>query len=290
MSGAIAGAVQAVGATFPSLKIGGAVRPGDSGGGVLDSAGRLVGVVWGCRDGETYLTCGQPLRQFLDRVWQGRPRRAGVSPGRDEPTVDWQAWRDEIESRLAALDAKKQDRGDYLQVGDLNAYAKKSDASTSPQSSTRISNRAIIADRIESLRIAVYDRIEERLGCRPNPGFFSGLSFGKLLVGALGLSGPVALAVIVAGGLAGRRIKAARVLQIRLATRLSIVPDRRRFATAAAADRARIALRARAKGRLRPRPSMGQRASGSQISRRDRSTHDARIADQTTTGRNQQVT
>ena len=77
-TGAVAGAVQTVGATFPSLKIQSAVRPGDSGGGVLNRAGQLVGVVWGCRDGETYLTCGRPLRQFLNRVWQGRGERASA--------------------------------------------------------------------------------------------------------------------------------------------------------------------------------------------------------------------
>ncbi len=35
----------------------------------------------------------------------------------------------------------------------------------------------------------------------------SGLSLGKMLAGALGLSGPLAIAVIIAGGLAGRRLK-----------------------------------------------------------------------------------
>ncbi len=83
-SGPISGAVQAVGATFPSLKIASAVRPGDSGGGVLDRAGRLVGVVWGCRDGETYLTCGRPLREFLIRVLRGTP---DSEPGRPRPRL-----------------------------------------------------------------------------------------------------------------------------------------------------------------------------------------------------------
>jgi hypothetical protein len=210
----VSGAAQAVGATFPSLKIAGAVRPGDSGGGVLDRAGRLVGVVWGCRDGETYLTCGRPLRQFLNRVWQGRPpdeRASAREPtdGQTAPTIDWQAWRDDIDSRLAALDAKKQDRGDYLRVGDLNAYAKNSDvASTvaleSKQTVEQIEQSS--KSRIETLRTALIERIEERFGA-VKPGLFSGLSLGKTVAGALGLSGPIALAVIIAGGLAGRRIK-----------------------------------------------------------------------------------
>lgn len=186
-TGAVAGAVQTVGATFPSLKIQSAVRPGDSGGGVLDRAGRLVGVVWGCRDGETYLTCGRPLRQFLNRVWQGRPTGERASArGESTPTIDWQAWREEIDSRFTALDARKQDRGQYLQLGDLNPYAQKSD--------------------VGALRTAVFDRIEERVS-GASPGLLSGMSYGKLAAGALGLSGPLALAVIVAGGLAGRRVK-----------------------------------------------------------------------------------
>jgi hypothetical protein len=220
-SGAVAGAVQAVGATFPSLKIGGAVRPGDSGGGVLNRAGQLVGVVWGCRDGETYLTCGRPLRNFLDRVLPGRQRAGSRSPSRSDdrtpdqtgpedgparqPTIDWQAWRDDIDSRLAALDAKKQDRGDYLQAGDLNAYAKKSESQRAVEQVEQSST-----NRIESLRTAIHDRIENRIEERiatANPGLTSGLSLGKMLVGALGLSGPVALAVIIAGGLIGRRVK-----------------------------------------------------------------------------------
>jgi hypothetical protein len=174
-SGPIVGAVQAVGATYPSLKIGSAVRPGDSGGGVLDEAGRLVGVVWGCRDGQTYLTCCQPLRNFLDRVWQGR-HRAGrrapsVADGRApigveddparEPIFDWRAWRTHVDARLAALDADKS---------------------------------------------TLADRLEQKLAAA-SPGLFSGVSFGKLLVGALGLSGPMALAVVVASGVVGRRVK-----------------------------------------------------------------------------------
>ena len=43
--GPVSGTVQAVGATDPSVKITGTVRPGDSGGGVLDADGRLIGVV-----------------------------------------------------------------------------------------------------------------------------------------------------------------------------------------------------------------------------------------------------
>ena len=48
-------------------------------------------------------------------------------------------------------------------------------------------------------------RIAEKIAAKS--GFFQGLSVGKLLVAALGLSGPLGVAVIMAGGLAGRRVK-----------------------------------------------------------------------------------
>lgn len=53
-----------------STVINGMVRPGDSGGGVFDDQNRLVGVVWGCRpnDGQTYATCGEPVRAILAGV------------------------------------------------------------------------------------------------------------------------------------------------------------------------------------------------------------------------------
>lgn len=52
----------------PCPKIAGAVRPGDSGGGVVNQSRVLVGVLWGEASGETYLTCGAPLRRFLARL------------------------------------------------------------------------------------------------------------------------------------------------------------------------------------------------------------------------------
>jgi hypothetical protein len=206
--GAITGAAQAIGATFPSLKIGGAVRPGDSGGGVLNTAGQLVGVVWGCRDGETYVTCGQPLRNFLSRIFPRGERasaRGDSTIGLNAPTLDPETWRANIESRLTALDAKKQDRGDYLQPGDLNNYIPREEVSKAISSETQQLEQTT-ATRIDSLRTTILDRIEQRINTT-TPGLLSGLSTGKLLAGALGLSGPVALAVMAAGALAGRRLK-----------------------------------------------------------------------------------
>lgn len=194
--GAITGAAQAIGATFPSLKIAAAVRPGDSGGGVLNTAGQLVGVVWGCRDGETYLTCGTPLRNFLARI-QGE--RASAR-GNTAPTLSPDHWRTGIEARLTTLESTKQPRGDYLERSELTNLL--------TTHSTELNQ--ITTSRIDSLKTALFDHVRKRIEEQANtitPGLLQGLSTGKLLAGALGLSGPVALAVIAAGALAGRRLR-----------------------------------------------------------------------------------
>lgn len=51
-----------------STVISGSVRSGDSGGGVFDDQNRIVGVVWGESQGETYVTCGEPVRAILASV------------------------------------------------------------------------------------------------------------------------------------------------------------------------------------------------------------------------------
>jgi hypothetical protein len=194
------------GATHPSLTLSGAVRPGDSGGAVLNPRGQLVGVVWGQRDGTTYTTCGRALREFLDRL-RGQPfvpkRFPGnppiASPQSPAPSPDSHARLHDIESRLAALDAKKQDKGDYLRAEALDGYLRASDATS--RFRTLGSRFELVQARIESVQKHV-----EQVAAG-NGGLLQGLSFGKLLVGALGLSGPLAAAVIVAGGLSGRRIK-----------------------------------------------------------------------------------
>lgn len=171
LAGQITGRAVPAGATYPSVKLSGAVRPGDSGGGVLNARGRLVGVVWGQRDGETYFNCGQPLRQFLDRVLNrqqqpqtGRQVVEVPVPNPQTPVPDPPARQEEMEGRIAGRFGALDDR---LQT---------------------------IGQRIDQLAVG-------------KVGFFQGLSFGKLLVGTLGLSGPLAAAVVVAGGLIGRRVK-----------------------------------------------------------------------------------
>ena len=75
----IAGRVvsQAEGPGQVSVRMAGAVRSGDSGGGVFDSQGRLVAVVWGESGGETYASTGSPFRRFVGRVLGRRVAASG---------------------------------------------------------------------------------------------------------------------------------------------------------------------------------------------------------------------
>ena len=217
VEGGVTGRATAVGAEYPSLTIRGAVRSGDSGGGVLNAAGHLVGVVWGQRDGLTYATCGRPVREFLDRVLGNRVARKNTAGVGDDPArrppIDWQAWTAETDARIRALDEKKQDKGEYLQAGDLDGYVRASDVPKFDDS--QFARRSEVGGRLDALsahfksvrtRVDSFEQHLEKIAAG-KPGFFQGLSFGKLVAGALGLSGPVAAAVIVAGGLAGRRVK-----------------------------------------------------------------------------------
>lgn len=65
-------------------KMSGAVRPGDSGGGVVNANKEFVGVVWGEVGGETYITCGRPLQAFVQRTC-GRRCLPSVQP--QQPSV-----------------------------------------------------------------------------------------------------------------------------------------------------------------------------------------------------------
>jgi hypothetical protein len=213
VQGGITGRAMATGAKFPSTVICGAVRPGDSGGGVLNTRGQLVGVVWGQRDGQTYAICGRPVFEYLNRVraklfasqerggqahFAPRPSQRWCPPqnepvpNRSGPQVDWQAWTNELDARIRALDAKKQDKGDYLQHGDLNGYQRMEDATRRFES---------VHSVVESVRQHVDQIVVDRAG------ILRGVSLGKFAAGALGLSGPLAAAVVIAGGLAGRQIK-----------------------------------------------------------------------------------
>ena len=223
ITGRITGQAIAAGATFPSTTIAGAVRPGDSGGAVLNAAYQVVGVVWGQQSGQTYATCGQPVRDFLARIKNkvfapptiaAKPinSQPPAQPGVHSPSLDWQTWTAELDARLRALDAKKQDRGDYLQPGDLNRYIKTDDATkitdnltTRAELETRLKDVTTKFESVHNTVESVRHSIDQLAAART--GILEGVSIGKVAVATLGLSGPLAAAVILASGLAGRRLK-----------------------------------------------------------------------------------
>jgi len=96
-------------------KITGSVRPGDSGGGVVNSARQMVGVVWGELNGETYITTGKPLLEMVRQTCgnhsqnlvpvQPRPPLppATTAPQPPTPTIDWQAKYNKLEADFAVL-------------------------------------------------------------------------------------------------------------------------------------------------------------------------------------------
>ncbi len=212
VQGNITGTATAKGAAYSSLVISGEVRPGDSGGAVLNAAGRLVGIVWGKHDGMTYAMCGRPVREFFKRVLDGS-KATNVPPAEDaamggRPKIDWHAWSGEMEARIRALDAKKQDKGEYLQRGDLNGYVSKRELPDVAAFATRDDVAAVARQSRQAVK-TLRDDLNVRLQEHPattKPGLLAGLSAGKLIVGALGLSGPLAAAVIAAAALAGRRL------------------------------------------------------------------------------------
>jgi hypothetical protein len=128
--GTVTGHVVYDGASIPCPKMRGVNRPGDSGGGVVNQSKQFVGVQWGSRDGEVYITSGRPLARFLDSVFPYRTgaivpratpiaRRSGGSVGRPPlepiqpipttepdpgPEIDyeaWEQWQEEIRQQQA---------------------------------------------------------------------------------------------------------------------------------------------------------------------------------------------
>lgn len=191
-----------------SLRIDGAVRSGDSGGGVFDDQGRLVAVIWGEAEGVTYASYGQPLRRFLSRVL-GRQTKVvyscpnGVcpqqptqplSPQRNLPSTTDDCW-SELQRQIEALRTQKQDRGDYVTRAELpawDAYVRDEDLQRFEQESA--SRHASLLDRIQGLGRSA-----------------AGKAVGPAAVSLLGLSGPMGWAVLAAscvgGWLIGRQWK-----------------------------------------------------------------------------------
>ena len=133
-------------------------------------------------------------------------------PSSELPQIDWQAWSDEIDARIKALDAKKQDKGDYLQPGDLNGYLRRAScrdsASWHADDVTAAARIAVVESRasIHAHRnaSAVHG---DRSANQRSQGFCRACRSASCSSGALGLSGPLAAAVIVAADSRGGESK-----------------------------------------------------------------------------------
>lgn len=151
-----------------SVLVGDAVRSGDSGGGVFDSDGNLIAVVWGESQGVTYASTGPPLRRFLDRVLGNRtshvyacpngvcPRpiaggvhRPPVAPAQPNPPFNLATIAD-LERRIALLAQNKQDRGDYVTRGDLAAFMPRSEVEGFARTEDLVRQEGLL-ERLEGL-------------------------------------------------------------------------------------------------------------------------------------------
>lgn len=161
-----------------SILIGDAVRSGDSGGGVFDSEGRLVAVVWGEAAGITYASSGAPLRRFLDRVLGRRTATVYACPNgmcpRAMPQIPEQ-------SPPVEVLRPRQPQLPGVDLGRFEALVQRVDRLES-ESDTRHSS---LVERLEELANA------------------SGTGVAGTAASLLGISGPVGWTVMAAGSVAG---------------------------------------------------------------------------------------
>lgn len=233
-----------IGATHTSVRIRGAVRSGDSGGPVLDAAGRLVGVVWGVREGVTYAAFGEPVRRLLAGIGGRIARRPEPSTAplttpvtpRAEPTNGSDSRLAAIESRLAETTPCRCP-DDVVTRGDLALFVTKNDLvdlATTSDLSNAVSSLRTSAEqqtsRFDSLReqavsaakSAAVDAVRERLSGVDFKAF--AMSKTQVVLASLGVGGPIGLAM-----LAGRLWLRTRRRRRRDASRGQGGPRRRPF-------------------------------------------------------------
>jgi hypothetical protein len=219
-----------------SLKMSGAVRSGDSGGGVFDDHGRLTAVVWGESDGITYASAGQPLERFLARVLPRQGRVVAAKPvvsgtvgsngrcpllgGGVVATAPAARIPAAIAPPLAPLSPAAQQPcscgcGDRLKEiaslvdglkeskQDRGDYALRSDLAPLAKS--------VDVDALEAQHQQRHESLLSRLDQLPGTLGGAGKAAGVLTTTILGISGPIGWGIIAAstvgGWLVGRRIK-----------------------------------------------------------------------------------
>ncbi|QDU86954.1 hypothetical protein Pla175_03080 [Pirellulimonas nuda] len=179
ITGPILGTATPQGARYPSLQIRGAVRPGDSGGPVLDPQGKLVAVVWGAREGSTYAAYGAPLKRIVEYALdKTRAGRGLPTPGAAEQTP------------ASSIKAPASPAA----VVDSNESRLERVPDAPGPGTARLANDVAINARLESIE----SQLDEPRGCDCPAG-------APLWIAAAGVSGPVGLALSAAWLLLGRR-------------------------------------------------------------------------------------
>ncbi|MBA3483871.1 MAG: trypsin-like peptidase domain-containing protein [Pirellulales bacterium] len=205
-----------------SLRMTGAVRPGDSGGGVFDGQGRLTAVVWGESGGVTYASTGRPLAAFLNCVLGSRR----VAPAASPPVANEAACPDGrcplvrpgLLGRAPADSLPAAEGGSGGGVGGGRAGA---DPIASSRPCDCKDKLAAIAARLEGL-----ERLPPNNGeVSSSPPALGGTArvLATLATAALGISGPTGWGVIAAASVGGwligrRRRSRAKALDSRLST------------------------------------------------------------------------
>jgi hypothetical protein len=127
------------GATAPSVRMRGTVRSGDSGGPVFDVAGKLVAVVWGQRDGETFAMGGEPLRRILERL----PKRE-LTPVVREPEAKPAVVDDSLRKELRAYAAQLEERLKRLESRPAQTPATRVDGSRSNDEAQPLDKSSVV--------------------------------------------------------------------------------------------------------------------------------------------------
>lgn len=179
LRGRIVGTSRPVGTRFPSLLIAGAVRSGDSGGPVVNDQGRLVGVVWGVRGQTSYATTGQPVSDLLATIPSESQPIANSKP--NAPTQP-------PACRCPA---------DCLRPRDLEGLARRDDLAGFARQSDLAAATGALGEQLSELRSQL-GRGDARVESQEPmlPGVLN--TTLPVLLAALGISGPLGLAWLVA--------------------------------------------------------------------------------------------
>jgi hypothetical protein len=202
-----------------SVRMTGAVRSGDSGGGVFDRQGRLTAVVWGESGGVTYASTGRPLAAFLNRVL-GTPRRG--TPAASPPEVNEAVCPDGRCPlvRPGLFGGTPARRGPTAGSGDENGVGV-GRVGVDPLVPSRACDcqekLAAIAARLDGLQRLPFNGGE----ASSSPPAIGGTArvLATLATTALGISGPTGWGIIAAASVGGWLIGRRRKKKLRVASR-----------------------------------------------------------------------